>query len=211
MRLSTLVSLCLGLALSPAALADKLPEIRKTGIQELDPTFMKAKAIHDDLDTVQSSLKTANKNLATTLALPANTSLSDSLKELKKRGNNKIETVLEDGKWPKLKATDAVPSDVSAGIEAVNGLIDALKTSESTLRDMPAASKAVVSSAEKLPSKVGLQTLTSNNIPITKLPSTAKKVKNDIKAVKATPQRVERVTKQTANMATQVLEVFPAK
>ena len=211
MRALSILAICFGLTFSSAAFADKIPDIKKTGIKELDPTFMKAKAIHDDLDNIHSSLKSANTNLATALSMPANTSLSDSLTELKKRGNNKINTVLEDGKWPKLKASDAVPSDVQAGIDAVNSLIDALKTSESTLAGMPAASKELVASAEKLPNKVGLKTLTSNNISITKLPKVGKKVKNNMKAVKSTPERVERVEKQTTSMATQVLEVFPAR
>ena len=211
MRTSTLLALCLGLMVSVPAYAKKLPEIHKTGINEFDPTFMKAKTIHTDLDTVRSSLKTANKNLATTLALPETTSLSDSLAELKKRGNNKIQTVLEDGKWPKLSATDAVPSDVSAGIEAVNGLVDALKTSEATLASMPEASKALVSTASKFPSQLNADMLTSNNLSLIELPSLGKKVKNNVKAVKGTPERVERVTDLTVNMTGQVIKAFPVK
>lgn len=210
MRKFTSLALVLGLMFSTAAFGKKLPEIHKTGISEFDPTFMKAKAIHTDLDTVRSSLKTANKNLATTLALPENTSLSDSLAELKKRSNNKISTVLEDGKWPKLSATDAVPSDVAAGIEAVNSLVDALKTSEATLADMPEASKALVSTASKFPSQLNAGMLTSNNLSLSELPSVGKKVKNNVAAVKGTPERVERVTDLTVNMTTQVVKAFPA-
>ena len=212
MRTLSVLALLLGLSLSPSALAgSKIPEIHKTGIKEVDPTFLKAKAIHDDLDTIHRSLKTANNNLATALNLPKETSLNQSLTELKKRGNNKINTVLEDGRWPRLKATDAVPSDVQDGIDAVNSLVDALKTSEATLKDMPAASKELAASAQKLPGRVSFSSLSQNNISITKLPKTAKKFKNNMKAVKATPERVERVERQTTSMATQVLEVFPAK
>lgn len=211
MRLSSVLVLGLGLLLSPAALAKKIPEIKKTGISEFDPTFMKAKAIHDDLDTVHGSLKSANQNLAATLALPKETKLSDSLAELKKRAGNKVETVLEDGRWPKLQATDALPSDVAAGVEAVNSLVDSLKNSEQTLVGMPDAARAVLASAEKFPSQLGLDLLTKNDLSAGELPSVAKKLKNNLKAIKATPERVERVTKQSTNMAGQVLEVFPAK
>lgn len=214
MRLSPFVPVVLVLALSfsPVASAKKaIPEIQKTGIVEFDPTFMKAKTIEDSLDTIHTTLKSANQDLATTLALPKNTSLADSLAELKKKANNKVKTTLEDGKWPKLSATDAVPSDVQAGIDAVNNLTAGLKTSWTTLVAMPDQTKALVKSAKAFPSQLNLDLITKNNLTMTDLPKVSKKLVNNLKAVKATPKRVKTVTSQTLNMGEQVLTAFPEK
>lgn len=214
MRAAQIVALMFALVLSPEALAgkkksNKIPEIQKTGISEFDPTFMDVKSIHDDLDTIRSALKSGNQNLATALDMPRETSLDESLAELKKRANNKINYTLENGAWPKLKATDAVPSDVQAGIDAVNNLVDSIKTSSETLAAMPAKAKELGITAAAFPADLNMDLLTKNNLTVDKLPTIAKKLKNNAKAIKATPERIERVTDQTVNMVTKVTAAFP--
>lgn len=211
MRRSTLV-LLLALALSSTAEAKKkkdIPDIKKTGIEEVDPTFMKVKAIHDDLDSIHASLKSSNKNLASALNMPAQTSLDESLAELQKRAGKKVNKTLKNGTWPHLEATDAVPSDVQAGIDAVNSLVDNLESSYGTLKAMPEASKAVLSSAQNLPGKLSLSSLSDNGLGLADYPKVWKKFRNNMKAVKATPERIEKVTDQTVNMAGKVSKAFP--
>lgn len=209
MRLVPVVALFLALSSNAQAKKNEIPDIKKTGIEEFDPTFMKVKAIHDDLDAIHASLKGSNQSLASALNLPKSTSLDDSLAELQKRAGKKINRTLEDGQWPKLEASDAVPSDVAAGIDAVNSMVDNLKSSYTTLKDMPEASKAVISSAQKLPSKLSLSTVTDSGLGLADYPKVWKKVRNNAKAVKATPERIERVTDQTMNMANKVTKTFP--
>lgn len=213
MRLVSIAALLFALVLSPDALAgktaNKIPEIEATGIAEFDPTFMDIKAIHADLDTIQASLKSSNQNLATALNLPRNTNLHKSLATLKKQANNKLEYTLEDGNWPKLRATDAVSSDVQRGIDAVNGLVDNLKTSSVSLAQMPDQCKDLVDTAHEFPGQLNLDLLAKNNLTVDKLPTVAKKLKNNMKAVNATPDRVERVNTQVSNMLTEVSHTFP--
>lgn len=187
--------------------APKYPEIKLVKIQEFDPTLSDAKAIHDSLASIEKTLTDANKGLAATLNLPETTSVDDCLGELKKRANGKLRVAMK-GRVPKLEATDAIPSDVQAGIDTVNKMMDDLGSGLEQVEAMPPKVAGLVSSAKAFPGQLNVDLLKKNNVAPTELPKIGKTLGADIKAIEATPERIKGVTDQTMNLFNKVQSTF---
>ncbi len=188
--------------------APKYPEIKLVNISQFDGVLGDAKSIHDSLATIETTLQTANKSLATTLKLPETTSVEDSLAELKKRANNKISVGLEKGRVPKLKPTDAVPSDVQEGIDAVNKMMDDMAASLEAVEAMPPKVAELIGAAKSFPGQINADLLKQNNLAPTDLPKVTKTLGSDVKAIEATPERIKGVTDQTMGMFSKVQSAF---
>lgn len=188
--------------------APKYPQIQLTKIQEFDPSLTKAKGIHERLEATENKLQNANKSLAATLKLPETTSIEDSLAELRKRADNKIELALEKGRIPRLKPTDAVPSDVQQGIDTVNGMMDDLGASLEQIEAMPTEVDALIKEVQTFPSQLKPELLKKNNIAVTELGKLTKTLNADLKAIEATPERIKAVTDQTMNLFGKVQKAF---
>lgn len=217
MRNRLLISLIFALSLGTGAFAadksgdanaPKYPEIKLTKIQEFDPTLSKAKDIHTTLEGIENKLHDANKGLAATLSLPETTSIDDALAELQKRANNKIKVAMK-GKVPKLEASDAVPEEVQKGIDTVNGLTDDLGASLEQIQGMPAEVTQLINDVKGFPTQLNLDLIKKNNLQPTELPKITKTLGVDLKAVEATPERIQGVTDQTLGLFTKVQKAFP--
>lgn len=216
MRIRLLLGVLFALSLSTGALAakkeggdePKYPEIKLLNIAEFDPTLTRAKEIHDTLAGVENKLRDANKGLATALKMPETTSLDEMLAELKKRANNKIEVGLEKGRVPKLKATDAVPSDVQAAIDTVNGMMDDLGASLEKVEGLPQQVQGLIGEVKAFPGQLSVDLLKKNNLGATDLPKVTKTLGTDVKAIEATPERIKGVTDQTMGMFQKVQNAF---
>lgn len=216
MRIRLLLGVLFALSLSTGALAakkeggdePKYPEIKLLNIAEFDPTLTRAKEIHDTLAGVENKLREANKGLSTALKMPETTSLDEMLAELKKRANNKIEVGLEKGRVPKLKATDAVPSDVQAAIDTVNGMMDDLGASLEKVEGLPQQVQGLIGEVKAFPGQLSVDLLKKNNLGATDLPKVTKTLGTDVKAIEATPERIKGVTDQTMGMFQKVQNAF---
>lgn len=216
MRIRLLLGVLFALSLSTGALAakkeggdePKYPEIKLLNIAEFDPTLTRAKEIHDTLAGVENKLREANKGLSTALKMPETSSLDEMLAELKKRANNKIEVGLEKGRVPKLKATDAVPSDVQAAIDTVNGMMDDLGASLEKVEGLPQQVQGLIGEVKAFPGQLSVDLLKKNNLGATDLPKVTKTLGTDVKAIEATPERIKGVTDQTMGMFQKVQNAF---
>lgn len=186
----------------------KYPEIKLVSISQFDGVLGDAKGIHDSLAAMETKLQNANKSLAATLKLPETTSVEDSLAELKKRANNKINVGLEKGRVPKLTASDAVPSDVSEGIDAVNKMMDDMAASLEQAEAMPPKVAELITAAKAFPGQINADLLKQNNLAPTDLPKVTKTLGADVKAIEATPERIKGVTDQTMGMFSKVQSAF---
>lgn len=183
------------------------PVIEATGIAEFDPTFMRAKAIHDTLDTTKARLVSSNKSLAAALALPETTSLDQALSELKTKANGKIKVAMN-GKTPKLTPSEAVPPEIQTAIDAVNKMVDDMSAALGQLEQLPGEATAVVAACKDFPSQLGPDLLAKNNLKATDILKVTKLVKADMSAVTATPQRLADVTGQILGLFSKVQSVF---
>ncbi len=185
-----------------AAAKDELPKIEPTGISEFDSVFMKAKAIHDTLDTEDAKLKEARKALATTLGIAEDAPVKTALDDLKGKANGKIKAVMN-GKTPRLQPSEAVPDNVQAGIDAVNKLLDASEQMIDKGAELYPQSKELAAAAAAFPAK-----LTTMGLDPMKLMEASKKVGNNVKATGATPERVDRMVKTSEGVFTDVKGTF---
>lgn len=183
------------------------PEIKLVKIQQFDPTLSDAKSIHDSLFVMETKLKDANKGLAKTLNLPETTSVDECLTELKKRANGKVRVAMK-GRVPKLEPSDAIPSDVQAGIDAVNGMMDDLEAGLTQVEAMPPKVNELIGSAKSFPGQLNADLIKQNNLAPTELPKIAKTLGADVKAIEATPERIKGVTDQTMNLFSKVQSTF---
>ena len=150
MKIRTLVlAVVLSLAGPSTAHASNKASIQDLDISSLDEIFSDASDIETTLNRARKKRKTARQNVNEILGLSPKTAFSDSLAELKSRGNGKIKVAMS-GSMPTLQATDAVPSDVRSAISAVNSAVESYATMLTNLRDVPTESKQIARKAKKL-------------------------------------------------------------
>ncbi|MFZ5481283.1 MAG: hypothetical protein ACOZNI_31275 [Myxococcota bacterium] len=208
-RIAGLSLLALALAHAPDALAGKkdapaeLPKIEATGIAEFDSVFMKAKAIHDSLDTEDKNLKEARAAIATALGVAEDAPLATALEDLKKKANGKIKVALK-GATPRLEPSEAVPENVQKGIEAVNKLLDASEHAVATGKELVPQAKELATAVAGFPAKV--PGLVSDPMEV---PKKSKIVGQDVKATQATPDRIDRLVKTCEGTFNDVKAAFP--
>ena len=179
-----------------------LPKIEATGIAEFDVVFMQAKTIHDALDAEDKQLVEARKQVAIALGVAEDQPLKTAFDELKKSANGKLKVALK-GKMPRLEATDAIPENVQAGIDAVNKLLDAGEHAIDTGAKLVPEAKALADACIAFPGQ-----LTTMGLDPMKLMESTKKVGNNVKAIGATPERVDRRVKTSEGVFTDVKGAF---
>ncbi|GEM_PF-3301637 len=173
--------------------ATETVDIEDCGVAEFDTVFNEARGIHDTLTDAQTKLAEANTGIATALGLDPGATLADALTNLKELGGDAISMTL-DGTTPKLSATDAAPAEVTAAIEAVNTAVGNVLEVAASLATLPDQSKQVVESAKALPGQLNADILESNGLAAKDLLGVGKTVKNNVKAIGTTPDRVTSVT-----------------
>ncbi|MBX2798782.1 MAG: hypothetical protein KTR31_13975 [Myxococcales bacterium] len=151
-------------------------QIERTGVDDVDAVFMKAK---DPVDTVRRSRAKVNSvstNLNTALGLAEGTSFADALGDLKQRAEGKIQMVTSGEGFPKLEASDAVPEDVQRGITAVNTGVDDAGKAKTHLESVPDKLTAVSDEA----SEISLESLTNSGVSPLKAPKVLKQIKGNL-------------------------------
>jgi hypothetical protein len=212
MNIRTLV---LALALSAAAPniahAGSKASIESLDISSLDSVFSDASDIESQLSSAQKKRKTARKNVNEILGLDPQTSFSDSLTELKSRGSGKIEVAMS-GSVPTLQATDAVPSDVSSAIDAVNSAVESYATMLTNLRDVPTESKQIARKIKKL--DVADLRSEMGSFSITEIPTRIQQVrtfKTNLEVTAGLPKKANTLVQNLGTDVQAVRDVFPTR
>lgn len=188
---------------SSTAKEEELPKIVMTGISEFDSVFSKAKTIQDSLDTAHSDLSTAQQHLATELGLANTATVKEALADLQSKAAGKIKVAMK-GNRPSLSASDAVTPDVQKGIDAANALFDTAEKTADTAKGLLPQSQELITACIDFPSKVpGLV-----NDPVAAAKA-LKTVGADVKAVKGTPDRINRLASDVETMWNDVKGTFP--
>jgi hypothetical protein len=170
--------------------AEALPEIQETGITAFDSVFMKAKAIHDTLDKVQGAIIGAQDELAVAVGLEEGTPIRLTMWELKQRAGGPIEVQMKDGK-PYLTLGGTGSDEVKGMVAAVNQGAAKLATIPGELAGLPAEVQQLVAACQAFPSQLNPQLLKEAGMNPLQLPKVAKTLAGNIKAVTATPKRLD--------------------
>ena len=203
--------LALSIATPMPAHAGNKATISRLDIASLDNIFSDAASIDSRLTSAQRKRKSARKNINSILGLSPKTAFSDSLVELKSRANGKVKVVMQ-GSVPTLKATDAVPSDVSSAISAVNTAVKSYSTMITNLRDVPGESKQIARKAKKL--DVSDLRSEMGAFSITAIPTRIQQVrdfKTNLQVTSALPKKASTLVQNLGADVQSVRDVFSSR
>ena len=196
----------------PAEAKKKRPmKIEMTGVKSFDKVFKKAREADRKLKSAERNVRQSKQALRKALKLSKKTTYVQGLKELKVRAKGKLTVVMQGG-VPVLKAREAVPTDVMAGIEAVNTLSKTIPGSLRDLKAVSAASRSMYSRARKFPNNIQKE-LSSTGADglialIFKAPKIAKVTLRNVKIIGGMPKRAASVSKDLGQISNSIRKTF---
>ena len=211
-----LAVLTLGAAvtLSPVAEAkkEKAPEAASTGIewtplemttvQGIDDVLKPADDLQNNLKAIYDGLVGARTNFTTALGVATDAPIATALADLKTKGAGKIKVAMN-GTTPKLSASDAVPENVSKGIEAANGLVDSCVSTVNAVTELQPKIQEAVAAVAGLPAK-----LPSMGLDPKTLLSATKIVGKDGKIMADLPNKLTSILDEATNLIKSIADAF---
>ncbi len=208
-----LVALLGAIAFSPPAEAKRkrTRAIQMTGVQSFDKVFKKARTANKRLRSAEKNLRDSNTALRQTLKLSRKSTYVQGLRELKRRANGKLRVVMVGG-TPRLKATDAIPSEIQKSIDAINTLTTTMPQSVRDLKNVTLSSRQMYKQARNFPTNIRRE-LSSNGIDgmfavVVKSPRIAKRTYRNAKVIGAMPKRAANVSTELAQISTALVKTF---
>lgn len=183
---------------------DGVPVIANCGISAFDEVFAKAGTIQTNVHGIYDGLSSARTNVNTVMGVGADAPLATALEGLKTNAAGKL-SIAMDGTMPKLKASDAVPENVTKALDAVNGLVTAGAKAVTDSAALVDQVKELVAAAKGFPMK--LPTLLPTLTP--ELVKTAPGItKDNVKAVGALPDQIKAIADQVTGIFGDIKGVF---
>lgn len=213
-HMTLLVAFCFGLgAFSPPADAKRkrTRSIQMTGVNSFDKVFKKARKANKRLKSAEKNLRESKVALRQTLKLGKRTTYVQGLKELKRRANGKLRVIMVGG-TPRLKATDAIPTNIQQSIDAINSLTTSMPQSIRDLKAVSRSSKQMYKQARKFPTNIQRE-LASSGLDglwsiVVKSPKITKRTYKNVKVIGAMPNRAASVTSELAGISTSLVKTF---
>lgn len=181
--------------------AQELPQIAETGITAFDSVFMKAKAIHDTLDTVQGRIIGVQDKVAVAIGLAEGTPIRMTMWELKQRAGGPIEVQMQDGK-PQLTLGGTGSAEAKAMLDAVNQGVTELAAIPNDLMKLPPQIQELVAACQGFPAQLNPTLLSEAGMSPLQLPKIAKQLATNVKAVVGTPKRLEMLVTASKDLIT---------
>ncbi len=127
--------------------------IEDTGVAKVDSFYDQVEGIVAKLQGAQADMDNANAKLAEALGLGEGTPVADALADLQAKAEGKVELVLE-GTKPTLKASDAMPENLQAAIDATNAMATSLTNAAQTLKGVAGEVTPLVGQAGDMPAAI---------------------------------------------------------
>jgi len=209
---AALLALLAGLMFAPVAEAKKdkadpaaetmtevpeAPTIEDTGVPAFDAVFAEVSGIHGSLDEARTRLAAANNSVVMALKLPADASLDDALSELKDKAGGDI-AVIMNGTVPTLSASNALPEDISAAIEAVNAAVQEVAQAQESLAALPDQTAALVEQVKAFRTQLNPTLMVESGLERSEMPRIASTTKKNVEATVATHARIMAVGEELA-------------
>ena len=182
-------------------------DIRQTGIKTLDSFFAEAATIDKKLDKAQRQRRNGRTAIATAMGLQEKASLPSAVTELKARAKGKVKLSMVQG-VPQLKPKDAVPSDLSTGIDAVNTALQSYAKAIKSLSGTPKAAAALVTKAQKMPEKLKQEFSNFNPLQLPAQIRGLKALRNNLRVTASLPKRTTTVVKGINTDIKTIVESF---
>ena len=205
-------ALGLGLVSQPAfAKKKRSSTIQMTGIKSFDKIFKKARTTDKRLKSAEKSLKKSKKALRQTLKLGKKATYTDGLKELKTRANGKLRVVMVGG-VPSLKASEAVPTEIQASIDAINTLTKSMPSTIRDLKKVARSSTQMYNQSRKFPTNIQRE-MRSKGLDglwaiVVKSPKITKKTYRNLKVIGGMPKRATKVNTELVQISSALVKTF---
>jgi hypothetical protein len=214
LRFSALFLALFGMAMvsTPAEAKRKRTQtIQMTGVKSFDKVFKKARKANKRLKSAEKNLRDSKKALRQTLKLGKKATYIDGIKELKRRADGKLRVVMVGG-TPRLKATDAIPTEIQNSIDAINTLSTTMPQSVRDLKAVSTSSKQMYTQARKFPTNLRRE-LASSGVDgmwaiVVKSPKITKRTYKNAKVIGGMPNRAAKVTGELAQISTTLVNTF---
>ena len=196
----------------PADAKQKRPQsIEMTGIQSFDKVFRKAKEANRDLQSAERNVRKSKNALRKALKLGKKATYVEGLRELKQRAKGKISVAMQGG-VPTLRAREAVPSDVLAGIKAVNTLSKSIPASLRDMKRVTSSSTAMYKRAKNFPRNIQAELASKGTnglvAVIFKAPKIAKTTVRNLRIMSTLPKRSASVSRDLGQISNAIRKTF---
>lgn len=179
-------------------------EIQTTGVADVDNLFGKAVDPLKTLRGAHESIDKMNTDLTSALGLAEGTPFADALADLKTKAEGKINVAVAEGGMPKLAASDAVPANVQASIDAINNGVAEANRMVGELSGLPDQMKEIAAAAAAISPK----TLMSSGVKATEAPKIMKAITTNVKIVGSAPAELTGLTVALTNVTTTITSTF---
>ncbi len=183
--------------------------VQLTGVKSLDKVFKPLKKLDKTVTKAQKARRNGAASISTALGLQKGTSLNAAMTHLRNEAAGKVKVTLSGGK-PQLKASDALPPDIKAGIEATNTVIQSYIEATTSLAKVPKQANKLVKQAKAMPKQLKSDLLSNPAQAIT-IAKNLGVVKDNIKIATQIPKRSVRVTKNLNKDLKIIVSAFGGK
>lgn len=185
--------------------------IQLTGIQSFDKVFKKARTADKKLKSAETSLRKSKRALRQTLKLSKKSTYTAGLLELKRRANGKLRVAMVGG-VPSLKASEAVPTEIQASIDAINTLTKSIPSTVRDLKSVVRSSTKMYNQSRKFPTNIQRE-LRSKGLDglwalVVKAPKITKKTFRNLKVIGGMPKRATTVNTELAQISASLVKTF---
>ena len=203
-----MIAIAGGLLLSPVALAkkDKGAEVAQgvapgviepTGIAAFDEVFAELAGIHEALDRAELQLAAADKHIAAAAGLPEGSPTAEALRQLAAEAGGGVEVIMS-GSTPTLRATEVVPEDTAAAIEAINRAVLDVAGAAAEVSELPERCAALLDRIGTFRAQLSPALLQEAGIEATDLPQVSRRVRDNARLAADTPARIAAVAEELA-------------
>ncbi len=167
-------------------------KVELTGIPSVDKVFKQLKQLDGTVNSALKHRTKTHKNINTALGLK-NATLPQALNHIKSEAKGKVRISMQ-GRTPHLEATDALPPDILAGIEAINSGMKHYGKALQEVAKIPKQSKALAQKIKAAPKDIKSEFLSNPTLAF-KVPKGLKITKTNLGIAKSLPGRSKKVVK----------------
>lgn len=167
-------------------------KVELTGIPSVDKVFKQLKKLDNTVSKAAKHRNKVHKSINTALGLK-NASFAQALAHLKTESKGKVRVTMQ-GSVPQLKATDALPDNIVAGIEAINTGFKHYPQAIKEIAKIPKQTKTLTKKIKAAPQEIKSEFLSNPTLAF-KVPKGLKSTKNNLGIAKTLPKRSKTVVK----------------
>ena len=185
--------------------------IRMTGVKSFDKVFRQARKANNKLKAAQGDLRESRVALRKALGLSKRSTYVQGLRELQRRADGKLRVWVNGGRV-QLRATEAIPSDVQKGIDAVNELTRTIPAAVRNLNGVKSESAKMFRKAQRFPdnmmAELGRQGIDGLWAMLFRAPKITRKTLHNVRVIGAMPQRAAKASADLVQVSTTIKSIF---